>query len=234
MTEKTAEAGVKVSATLRKRRAERGWALRQPQGKRAQPLHCGRKRKFDLGAGFALAPDAEVGADVGGALAHDGQAPVGFAAGVEELRVDACAVVADGYAQFAGGIFDFDFDLFGLGMAQGVEKRLAGDQEDLLQDAWVHWFWAPHFWDSQAGAVGGREFILKIGERLLEACGRGLVAAKALQGGAAFIHSLPHEVGDTAQERVRWGIRVEPALGGPELQGGAAEARRQGGVVFAC
>jgi len=54
---------------------------------------------------------------------------VGFAAGVEELGVDACAVVADGYAQFAGGIFDFDFDLFGLGMAQGVEKRLAGDQE---------------------------------------------------------------------------------------------------------
>src|SRR5260370_25338763 len=103
MTEKTAEAGVKVSATLRKRRAERGWALRQPQGKRAQPLHCGRKRKFDLGAGFGIAPDAEGGADVGGSLAHDGEAPARLAAGVDGLRVDSGAVLAVGGTQFSGG-----------------------------------------------------------------------------------------------------------------------------------
>jgi len=192
------------------------------------------KREFDLGAGVGLAPDAEVGADVCGSFAHDGEAPVGFAAGVEELRVDACAVVADGYAQFARGIFDFDFDLFGLGMAQGVEKRLAGDQEDLLQDAWVHWFWAPHFCDSQAGAVGGREFILKIGERLLEACGRGIVAAKSFEGGAAFVDSLAHEVADAAQQRLGGGIGRDPALGDLELHGGAEESLQQGVVEFAC
>jgi len=52
--------------------------------------------------GVGAGADAEVGADVGGAFAHDGKAPVGFAAGVEELGFDADAVVADGYAKLAG------------------------------------------------------------------------------------------------------------------------------------
>src|SRR5258705_4619994 len=119
-------------------------------------------------------------------------------------------------------------------MAQGVEKRLAGDQEDLLQDAWVHWFWAPHFCDSQASAVGGREFILKIGERLLEACGRGIVAAKSFEGGAAFVDSLAHQVADAAQQRLRGGIGRDPAFGDLELHRGTEESLQPGVVEFAC
>jgi len=95
-------------------------------------------------------------------------------------------------------------------------------------------FGHPIFAIRRRGAVGGREFILKIGERLLEACGRGIVAAKSLQGGAAFIDSLPHEVADTAQERLRWRIGWEPALGDLELHGGAEESLQQGVVEFAC
>ena len=61
-----------------------------------------RHREFEFGAGVAFGPDAEVSADVCGSFAHDGQAPVGVAAGVEELGVDAGAVVADGDAELAG------------------------------------------------------------------------------------------------------------------------------------
>jgi hypothetical protein len=44
----------------------------------------------------------------------------------------------------------------------------------LLQSAGIDGFWAAHFQDSQADAVGGREFLLEIGECLFEACGRNI------------------------------------------------------------
>ena len=162
-----------------------------------------REGEFDFGAGVGSGPDAEAGADVGGAFAHDTQAPVGFAAGAEELGVDACAVVADGYAQLAGGIFEFDLDLFCLGMAQGVKQGFAGDQVDLVKDGWIEVFWAAHFCDAQSGAVGGREFIEEIGKRLIEGSRWGFGGAESFEGGAAFGDSLAHQLADTAQERLR-------------------------------
>jgi len=173
--------------------------------------------EYEFGAGVGFGPDAEVGADVCGALAHDGQAPVGFAAGAEELGVESGTVVADDYAELAGGIFEFDFDLFCLGMAKGVQQGFAGDEVDLVQDGWVERFWAAHFYDADAGAVGGREFRKEAGEGLVEACGRGFGRAKTLKGGAAFGDAVAHEVADAAQERLCGGIRGQADLGELEL-----------------
>jgi len=120
--------GKSRAATLgmTEKNSEGGETLRDAQGKKPA-LRGGRKRKKELGAGFGAGADAEVGADVGGAFAHDGQAPVGFAAGVEELGLDAGAVVADGDAELAGGVGDFGFDPGGLGMAKGVQQGFASN-----------------------------------------------------------------------------------------------------------
>ena len=176
-----------------------------------------RDREFEFGAGVGLAPDAEAGADACGSFAHAGQAKVGLAAGVEELRVEAGAVVADRYAKLAGGIFELDFDLSCLGMAQGVEQGFAGDQVDLVQYGWIERSWAAHFYDADAGAVGGSEFSEEIREGLVEACGRGFGGAKTLKSSAAFGDSVAHQVAYAAQQGLGRGIGWQATLGDLEL-----------------
>ncbi len=114
------------------------------------------------------------------------------------MGLDAGAVVADDDAQLARGVAGFRLrSLAGLRNAtQGVEYCFAGDQVDLVEDGGVDWFRAAHLsYDSQAGAVGGRELVLKIGEGLFESCGRDFGGAEVLRAAALGLRRFPFASG---------------------------------------
>lgn len=188
---------------------------------------------MQLGASVGASMDAKVGPNVSGTFAHDGKTPVGFAAGAKELGFDAGAVVADSDAEAAGGIDDFDFDLPGLGMADGVEHGFAGDQVDLVEDGGIEGFWGTHFENAQAGTVGGWELFVEVGEGLFESCRGSISRAKPFERCAALGDSLAHQVADAAEERLGGRIGREPALGNLELQGGAKKPLQESVVEFA-
>jgi hypothetical protein len=62
---------------------------------------------------------------------------VAFAAGLEDVVVNAATVVADEDAQLSWGVFEFDFDTAGAGVPEGIQESLAADGIDFVANGWM-------------------------------------------------------------------------------------------------
>src|SRR5262245_35094752 len=88
--------------------------------------------QFDLGAGSGAAADREAPAYARGALLHARDTPVAGGSGPCDLRIDATTVVSNEQTQLARGVFDFDLDCRGAGMAERVHQPLPPDPVDVV------------------------------------------------------------------------------------------------------
>jgi hypothetical protein len=62
---------------------------------------------------------------------------VTFSAGVQYLRVDPAAIIANQNLQLVRGIFQFQFDAARLGVPERIYQGLACDTVHLISDHWV-------------------------------------------------------------------------------------------------
>src|SRR5271157_824710 len=95
-----------------------------------------RYRQFHLRAGALRAPDCQLSADRFGALADARQSPVSLArALLEDLAVDALAIIANSQPEELAVVGDFGLDAAGVRVVKGVSQVLARNPVDLvLQD----------------------------------------------------------------------------------------------------
>src|SRR5260370_29700662 len=85
-----------------------------------------------------LAPDVETPAEAAGALPHPRQAPMEVAAStIQNLWINAVTVIANAQAELGGAVIDLHFDMIGVGVAEGVAQRLAGNPIDFIPDHWI-------------------------------------------------------------------------------------------------
>src|SRR5579864_7508714 len=96
-------------------------------------------RKFHLSAGTRLAPEIQVRTDLLCALAHAGNAKMsGLSAGLQDLGIDALAVVTHAQTKLILIVPDLYFDVVGSGMSEGISDHLARDTVDLVLEHWRH------------------------------------------------------------------------------------------------
>jgi len=100
-----------------------------------------------------------LGTDRPGALPHSEKTTVRRLLETEELRIDAGAVVADGYAQLRTRILNFCFDDCRARMTQSVKQSFATNQVELLLDFRIHSLGAAFNKDSKLSAAALHQFF---------------------------------------------------------------------------
>ena len=76
-------------------------------------------------------------ADAVGAFAHTRQAPVSFAAGLQEVCVDASPVIPYDHIELFRRIGQLHFDLLRAGVTKRVNERFPSDAIDFVAEEWV-------------------------------------------------------------------------------------------------
>src|SRR5580658_7517503 len=98
--------------------------------------NCARNAQIDLGAGPSPAPYVQTGADLPGAFADPTQTVVAGAAGFQNVRRDAAAIVANAQPEEPLVKSIFGFDAMRPRMSEGISQPLASDPVDLVSPAW--------------------------------------------------------------------------------------------------
>ena len=130
-------------------------------------------------------------------LAHPRESPLSILTCVQHLWVDAAAVIVDPEAKITGAVLQFDLNMVGTRMAEGIGQRLPANPVDLVTKQWIERF-LPAFnnqaeFDWSFVRALAAKLLLNLGERNLQIQRDSARRAEPAQSTPALLDHLTHQ-----------------------------------------
>src|SRR5579863_1311079 len=115
----------------------------------------------------------------------------------QHLRVDAAAVIVDPEAKITGAVLQFDLNMVGPRMTEGISQRLPANPIDLVTNQWIERL-LPTFnnqaeFDWPLVRVPAAKLLLNLGERNLQIQRDSARRAEPAQSTPTLLDHLTHQ-----------------------------------------